>query len=111
MAKVTICIIDKLSPPSVPPKNLADAMTSSDANERARAWNAEVVRYTDDLKTWNLEEPLKDYRPLPYVMTFCSKTKEYGRLEKHNVRCATRGDIMRPGLDYDGTRTASHMTS
>ena len=44
-------------------------------------------------------------------MTFRSKTNQYGGLEKHKVRCAIRGDRMRPGLDFDETRTASHMPS
>lgn len=70
------------------------------------------MRHIDDLNTWTLEEPLKDDKPLPFFMTFRSKTNKYGGLEKHDVRCAIRGDIILPGLlDLDETRTASHMPS
>lgn len=86
-------------------------MASSDAGEWAKACNAEVARHTDDLNTWTLEEQLAEGRPLPYVMTFRSKTNQYGGLKKHKVRCDIRGDRIRSGLDFDGTITASHMPS
>lgn len=35
----------------------------------------------------------------------------YGELERRKVRLAIRGDRMRPGLDFDETKTASHMSS
>lgn len=44
-------------------------------------------------------------------MNFRSKTNQYGGLEKHKVKSAIRGDRMRPGLDFDETRTASHIPS
>lgn len=40
----------------------------------AKAWEAEVIWHTDELKTWNLEAPLESDKPLPYVMIFSSKT-------------------------------------
>ena len=55
--------------------------------------------------------PRADDRPLPYVMAFRAKTNLFGGLERQKVRCAIRGDRMRPGLDFDATRTASHMPS
>lgn len=51
-----IAIVDKISPPQPTTTSLETAMKSSDAKEWAKAWNTEVLRRTDDLKTWNLEE-------------------------------------------------------
>lgn len=86
-------------------------MDSSDAADCAKAWDAEVIRRTDDLKTCTLEEQHPDDRTLPYIMTFRPKTNQYGGLKKHKVRCAIRGHRMRPGLDFDEKRTDSHMPS
>lgn len=110
LARQAISIIDKINPPAPTPNSLAEAMASDSASELAKACNAEVVRHTDDFSTWNLEEPIEGDKPLPYVMTFHSKTNQCGGLEKHKVRCAIRRDRMRPGLHFDETRTASHMT-
>lgn len=44
-------------------------------------------------------------------MNFKAKTSIYGELERHKVRLAIRGDRMCPGLDFDETRTVSHMPS
>lgn len=44
-------------------------------------------------------------------MSFKAKTNMYGGLERHKVPLAIRGDIMRPGLDFDEPRTASHISS
>ena len=44
-------------------------------------------------------------------MTYKAKTNQYGGLERHKARLAIRGDRMRPGIDFDETRTASHMPS
>lgn len=88
---------------------MATATASKYALQWAKAWDAEVIRHTDELKTWTLEEQHSEDRPLPYIMTLRSKTNQYGRLEKHKIRCAVRSDRMRPRLDFDETRKASHM--
>jgi hypothetical protein len=35
----------------------------------------------------------------------------YGGLERRKARCAIRGDCMRPGVEFDEMRTASHLPS
>lgn len=44
-------------------------------------------------------------------MTFKAKTNQYGGLKKCKFRCAIRGYRMRPGIDFDDTRTESHIPS
>lgn len=63
------------------------------------------------MRTWTYQPARPDDRPLPFLMTFRTKTNLFGGLERHKVRCAIRGDRMQPGIDFDGTRTASHMPS
>lgn len=41
-------------------------------------------------------------------MNFKAKTYIYGGLKRHKVQCAIRGHRMRPGVDFDDARTASH---
>lgn len=106
-----IAIVEKIAPQPATRKSLAEALASDNASEWARVWNAEVLRHTDDHKTYALQEELGYYKPLPFIMNFKSKTSQYGVLEKHKVKCKIRGDRMRPGLDFDEARTASHMPS
>lgn len=56
-----------------------------------------------------LQDQMPDDILLPYVMTFKPETIQYVGLEKHKVRCAIRGHKMRPEIDFDETRIASHM--
>lgn len=64
LARQAIDIIDKISPAAPTPKRFAEAMASRDADEWAKAFNAEVSRHTDDLSTRTLEETLEQDRPL-----------------------------------------------
>lgn len=43
-------------------------------------------------------------------MTY-ARTNQFGGFERHKARCAIRGDQLRPGLDVDKARIASHITS
>lgn len=65
--------MEKRSPHPPDPKSLAEALDSDDANEWARVWDAEMLRHTDSLKTWTLQDALEDDKPLPFIMTFRSK--------------------------------------
>lgn len=103
---------DKLGvsiPPPPAPKSLDEAHKSRDSLSWCKAWDDELERHDTTLRTWTYEDPLPSDKPLPYTMTFKSKTNMYGGLERHKVRLAIRGDRMRPGYDFDETRTASHM--
>lgn len=98
-------------PPPSAPRSLADVAGRLDAKAWYDAWDAELQRHDTELHTWTYEDPLPTDKPLPYLMGFKAKTNVYGGLERCKVRCAIRGDRMRPGLDFDETRTASHMPS
>lgn len=79
------------------------------AAHRAKAREDEPSRHDTDLNTWPYEDPQPGDKPIPYVMTFEAKINMYGGLERCKVRCAARGDHMRPSFDFDEMRTASHM--
>lgn len=98
-------------PPPAPPRSLSDIAGRPDERAWYDAWDAELNRHDTELRTWTYETPRDKDKPLPYVMTFRAKTNAYGGLERCKVRCAIRGDRMRPGVDFDEKRTASHMPS
>ena len=99
-------------PPPPPPKTLNDAKARPDYLSYAKAHDEELDRHgPNGLHTYDFVEALPSDRPIPFVMTYKAKTNQYGGLERHKARLAIRGDRMRPGIDFDETRTASHMPS
>lgn len=74
-------------------------MKRPDAAHWAKAWDDEIKRHVTELNTWTDEDPLPSDKPVLDVMTFKAKANVYGGLERHKVRCVTRGDRMRPGWD------------
>lgn len=106
----TATIDDKTQPPPAP-KTLEEALNRQGTLHRAKAWDNEITRHDAGLNTWTYEDELPTDRPIPYVMTFKAKPNMYGGLHRYKVRCAIRGDRMRPGIDFDETRTASYMPS
>lgn len=101
---------DSTAPPAHP-ESLGEAMQRNDASHWAKAWDAELERHDTELQTCTYETPPPTDRPLPYAMAFKANTNMYGGLDRHKVRLAISGDRMRPGLDFDKTRTASHLPS
>lgn len=81
LVNTAIGIIDSVLSPQKKPTSLAAAMASKDALQWVKAWDAEVTRHTDELRTWTLEEQHGDDIPLLNIMTFRSKTNQYGELE------------------------------
>lgn len=93
------------------PKTMAQAHQTPEAKHWAKAYDAEIYRHDTDLHTRNYEKPEPYEKPLPFATHFKAKTNQFGEIEKFKVRCAIRGDKMRPGKDFDETRTASNMPS
>lgn len=49
-------IIQNSFPPPSTPKNLTEALKSTHSAECATAWDAEITRHFDELKTWTFEK-------------------------------------------------------
>jgi hypothetical protein len=93
------------------PRTLAEARARPDAAEWQRAHDAELRRHDGELRTWTYVEQLPTDRPAPHVVTYRAKTNQYGGLERRKARIALAGNRLRPGVDFDQRRTASHMPS
>lgn len=98
--------------PLPPPKNIAEARGRKDWLMWAKALDEELARHgPEQLHTFDFVDPLPTDKPIPYTLTLKVKTNQFGGPEKHKVRLSIRGDRMRPGIDFDETRTQSHMPS
>jgi hypothetical protein len=75
------------------------------------AHGQELDRHVTTLGTWHYERPRSTDRPIPYTFTYKLKTDNEGQPSKYKARCAIRGDLMRPGVDFDCTRRAAHNPS
>jgi hypothetical protein len=82
-----------------------------DAIEWRRVHDAELRRHDTELLTWSYEDLLPTGKPLQFTIECNAKTNMYRGLERRKARCAIRGDRMRPVVDFDEVRTASHMQS
>jgi Reverse transcriptase (RNA-dependent DNA polymerase) len=71
----------------------------------------EIDRQVDTLGTWHYERARANYRPIPYTFTYKHKTEYLGQPDTYKARCAIRGDLVRPGIDFDATRRAAHTLS
>ena len=93
------------------PRSMAEARLRPDFKEWAKAHDAEIYRHDTELRTWVYEEARPSDKPVPFTMTYKAKTNQFGGIERYKARCAIRGDLMKPGQQFDMTRTASHMPS
>jgi hypothetical protein len=93
------------------PLSIKEARDRPDADEWRRVHDVELRRHDTELLTWTYEDPLPTDKPLQFTIGYKAKTNTCGGLEHSKARCAIRGDRMRPGVDFDEMRNASHMTS
>lgn len=99
-------------PPPPPAKTLEEAKSRPDFLSYAKAHDAELDRHgPEGLHTYDYVDALPSDKPIPYMMAYKAKTNQYGGLERHKSILAIPGDRMRPGIDFEETRTASHMPS
>jgi hypothetical protein len=75
------------------------------------AHDKKIDRHVDTLGTWHYERACTDDRPIPYTFTNKLETDQLGQPSTCEARCAIRGDLMRPGIDFDDTRQAAHTPS
>jgi Reverse transcriptase (RNA-dependent DNA polymerase) len=92
-------------------RSIKEARGRPDADECRRVHDAELRRQDTELLTSSYEDPLPTDKPLQFTIGCKAKTNMYGGLERRKARCSIRGDRMRPGIDFDEMRTASHMPS
>lgn len=112
LEKRALAIIDSVNPPATEPRTLEDSLQSDCGKECARAWDAEVVhRYTSELNKLDIPRQTAQRHPIALCRELPVENKSVQKFRKHKVRCEIRGDIIRPGIDFDDTHTASHMPS
>lgn len=93
-ALATITDIQKPTPPE--PKSLKQALSSPDAGAWAAAWDAQLNRHDQKLRTWYYDGPLPK-KAKTYVMTFRAKTKSAGRTRKTRNQVRNRRRPHVPG--------------
>lgn len=78
----------------------------------AKAFDKELERRIPrQLNTYDFADPLPTDMPTRYALSLKDKTNQYGALDRHKCRLSIHGDGMRPEIDFEETRTASHMLS
>eukprot|EP00173_Palmaria_palmata_P004417 Plantae.Rhodophyta-Palmaria_palmata.ctg5955.p1 GENE.Plantae.Rhodophyta-Palmaria_palmata.ctg5955~~Plantae.Rhodophyta-Palmaria_palmata.ctg5955.p1 ORF type:complete len:296 (+),score=29.01 Plantae.Rhodophyta-Palmaria_palmata.ctg5955:187-1074(+) len=92
------------------PRNIAEARGQKDWLMWAKDLDDELDRHgPGHLHTFDFVDSLPTDKPIPYTLTLKVKTNQFEGSEKHKVRLSIREDRMRPGIDFDETRTQSHM--
>lgn len=66
--------------------SLAEALSRSEADLRATAYDVELDRHGKGLHSWYFDDPQPGDKSLPYDMTFKAKTNMYGGLERQDAR-------------------------
>jgi Reverse transcriptase (RNA-dependent DNA polymerase) len=97
--------------PDPVPRTLRQAMRLPDAQKWMAAHDQEIERHISTLVTRHYEHPLPTDSPIPYKFTYKIKTDREGHPSCYKARCAIRGDLMRPGTDFDDSRRAAHTPS
>lgn len=101
-----------MTSPPTPQKSLQKAQSRPEFLSYCRAHDEEIDRNgLKRLNTWECIDYLPPDRQIPYHISYKAKINQYGCLEKHKARLAMRGDRMRPGVDFEETRTTYQMPS
>jgi hypothetical protein len=77
-------------------------------------WNAAYDAETDrneNLGLWTYETPRPDDTPRPSLVKFSIKLNNTGQPIRHKVRIAIRGDLMKPGFEFNPAQTSSQTPS
>jgi hypothetical protein len=104
------CSSTAAAPPPYSLIHVNDAIEQPDAADWAAAYDASIGR-NFILNAWTAYEPPEEVQLVQPIWDFKAKTKAHGTLDKRFVRCAARGDLMKPGVHYDPTRTAMKTPS
>jgi hypothetical protein len=79
-------------------------------NDWAAAYDSDLDR-NDKFGLWRYEFPRPDDTPCPAIIKFKTKLDANGRELKKKVRIAIRGDLMKPGEDFNQNKASSQTTS
>jgi hypothetical protein len=90
--------------PQAVPRTLKQALRLPDAAHWMNAHDKEIDRHVDTLGIWHYERAQANDRPIPFTFTYKLKTDHLGQPATYKARCKNRGDLMRPGIDFDATR-------
>jgi Reverse transcriptase (RNA-dependent DNA polymerase) len=65
----------------------------------------------ENLGLWTYETPRPDDTPRPSLVKFSIKLNNTGQPIRHKVRVAIRGDLMKPGSEFNPAQTSSQTPS
>lgn len=92
-------------------KNIGAARRLPDAAEWSKVYN-DCINRNIALGAWKPE--LIKYSDLSRLVTlmwrYRYKANPYGTLDKSSLLCAVRGDLIKPGIHYDASKTTAKST-
>jgi hypothetical protein len=98
-----------ISAQSAPPNSLDSAFRRPGGALWAAAYDSDLD-YNDKLGLWRYEFPRPGDTPRPAIIKFKTKLDANDRELKKKVRIA-RGDLMKPGAEYNPDKTSSQTPS
>jgi hypothetical protein len=106
-----------LAPAAATPSATADSLSAprsiKEARGRPAEWHrvhdAELRTHDTVLQNWTYEYPLPTDKPLPFTFGYKAKAIVYGGLERRKAPYEIHRYRMRPSVNFDEMRTASHM--
>jgi Reverse transcriptase (RNA-dependent DNA polymerase) len=94
---------------STQPNSLSSVLRRPDGALWAAAYESDLDR-NDILGLWRYEFPRPGDTPRPAIIEFKIKRDANSRELKKKVRIAIRGDLMKPGAEYNPDKTSSQTT-